>query len=93
MSSLATRLADGMRISVTLLPLTIGVAISSRVAVATLQRGHTFIAWQLLWWLFASAVLGIITFHVARTVMRGITSENANLCSKFWGSWEALCFS
>lgn len=58
----------GTRNAVVLLPLVIGVAVSSLVAVATFSWSRAFIAWELLWWLFVSIILGVITYRLARMV-------------------------
>ena len=58
-----------MRIAIILLPLIIGVSISSLVAAATLSWVRVFIVWELFWWLLVSVALGIITFRLARKVM------------------------
>lgn len=66
-----------MRVTVTLLPLAIGVTIGSLVAVATLQWGRAFSVWQLFWWLFVSIALGITIFYLTCKVMPVSFDEDA----------------
>lgn len=75
---MASRLTTRAKLLVPALPLVVGLAIGTWLAMVTLSWGNAFVIWQLLWWSIVSIVIGLFTARAARVIPPTIPSNSSD---------------